>query len=457
MKLTIREVLESTGGTLVAGSPDAKVGGVSTDSRTVRPGDLFFALRGERHDGHRYLSEVFQKGAAAAVVGEQTVEGKNLIRVPDTLRALGDLAGAWRRRFPIRVVAVTGSNGKTTTKDMTASILETSFRVMKTEGNFNNLIGLPLTLFRLEEDRRPDVAVLEMGMNRPGEIDRLAEIASPEVGVITNVARAHLEGLGTIRRIAAAKAELLRRLPRQGTAVLNADDPSFPLLQRASRSSLMTFGKRRGAAVRLLSFRAKGLQGIEFKVSLRGKKVFFKSPILGRQNVSNALAALAVAELYGVPFTLMKKALASFQTGSRRLERLRLSRGIDLVNDCYNANPDSMAASLHLLKEISGRRRVVAVLGEMLELGANARKYHREVGREAGRAGVKLLFAVGPHSKEVLQGARRAGVASAFAFESLEEAIPSIRSALLPGDLVLVKGSRGMQMERVTEELKNAL
>lgn len=446
----------------MSGSPGETISGVSTDSRTLSPGNLFFALRGEKQDGHRHLPEVFQKGAVAAVVDREGLSGPCLIQVEDTLRALGDLAHYWRRRFSLRVVAVTGSNGKTTTKDMTGAILKASYRVHKTEGNFNNLIGLPLTLFRLSEAEPPNLAVLEMGMNRPGEIDRLAEIAEPEIGIITNVARAHLGGLGDLQKVARAKAELLNRLPPQGIAVLNADDPSYPLLKKILRSRLVTFG-RKGKEVRLLKSTSLGLQGISFRASLGGRSVSFRMPLVGLQNVSNALAALAVADQLGVPIREMRRALASFQTGSKRMEVIRLKskgRGIDLVNDTYNANPDSMIAALHSVREVSRtgkkRRRVVAVLGEMLELGDFSRRLHREAGAAAARAGTRLLIAVGDHAGDLVQGAVRAGLSrkSALAFSSLEEALPVLQELLMPGDLVLIKGSRGMRMERVVEALQ---
>jgi UDP-N-acetylmuramoyl-tripeptide--D-alanyl-D-alanine ligase len=456
MKLTIGEIVEATGGQLVQGRRGAVVVGVSTDSRTLKPGEIFFALHGEKHDGHDHLKEVMEKGAGGAVVerdvgaGFEPARTKNLIRVPDTLRALGDLAHAWRKRFDIPVVAVTGSNGKTTTKDMTAAILSEKYRVLKTEGNLNNLIGLPLTLFRLDEEA--EAAVVEIGMNRLGEIDRLAEIAAPQVGVITNVARAHLEGLGSLARVARAKGELLGRLPREGLAVLNRDDPSYPRLKRGVRSRLATFGRRRGATVRLLFSRVEDLRGISFVASVKGKRERIRMPVLGGHNIANALAAIAVGDFLKIPVSKMRKALRSFHTLSKRMEIVPLPKGIDLINDCYNANPDSTAASLAFLKEAGAGRRRVAILGEMLELGSFATRAHREIGMKTARA-ADLLFAVGEHAGEMMKGFRRRG----GVFETVEAAIPEIVKALRPGDLVLIKGSRGMQMERITEALKNVL
>lgn len=439
----------------MTGSGEGVVTGVSTDSRTIRKGELFVALRGERHDGHDHLAEVFGKGASAALVDRPvTTRIRHCVRVKDTLRALGDLAHDWRMRFPVPVVAVTGSNGKTTTKDMIARVLARRFRVLKTEGNFNNLIGLPLTLFRL--GARAEIAVLEMGMNREGEIDRLAAIAEPEVGVITNIARAHLEGLGSLERIVRAKGELLRRLPAKGLAILNADTPRFTQLRKAVRSRLVTFGSAPRATVRLVSCRLRDLKGLDLTVRLHAKDHPFHLPILGRHNAANALAALAVGDHFGIPVAAARKSLSRFQTGSKRMEILRLRRRIDLINDSYNANPDSTAASLEFLEEAGAGRRRVAVLGEMLELGRFSAKAHREVGLRAARSRADLLFAVGDHAEETLRGATMGGLSpkAVAAFGTVAQAIRALRSAVRPGDLVLVKGSRGMRMERISEALQ---
>jgi UDP-N-acetylmuramoyl-tripeptide--D-alanyl-D-alanine ligase len=464
VRLAIGEILQAVGGRLVAGDPDDAATGVSTDSRSLQAGDLFVALKGERHDGHQYLAQVFAKGAAGAIVQEGAEEPnpdfKNLIEVPDTLKALGDLARFWRRRFAIPVVAVTGSNGKTTAKDMIAAVLASKFRVLKTEGNFNNLIGLPLTLFRLAPEH--EMAVVEMGMNRLGEIGRLSEIAEPRVGVVTTVARAHLEGLGGLSNVARAKGELVGRLPGGGLAVLNADadgggrfTPAFARAARERGAAVVTFGLSKTAACRAFRVKSEGLKGVRFAARVKGKTVPFAIGVPGRHNVANALAALAVGDRFGVPASKMRSALARFHGGAKRMETVRLPKGIDVVNDCYNANPDSTEASLRFLKDLGPRRRRVAVLGEMLELGRWAASCHREVGNAAAKAGVKLLFAVGPHAGDLVKGARRAGLSqkASFAFGEVEESLPMIRSLLRPKDVVLVKGSRGMRMERITEGL----
>lgn len=445
---------------------EAVVTGVSTDTRTIQSGDLFIALRGENHDGHDHIAKAFEKGAAAAVVS-RPVLGKNILRVADTLKALGDLAQAWRRRFPIPIVAVTGSNGKTTTKDMTASILATRFKVLKTEGNFNNLIGLPLTLFRLNEEDPVEIAVLEMGMNHPGEIDRLAEIADPEVGVITNVARAHLEGLGGLRQVADAKGELLSRLKEGGTAILNKDDASFAKLRKKVRGPLVTFGRHSEAALRPVNVRSEGLKGSRFDAVFskkyegpsRGRKIPMRLSVTGLHNVPNALAALAVADHFNVPPESAKKALAAFQTSGKRMEHLKLRRGssrIDVINDCYNANPDSMKAALAFLKEAGRGRRKVAVLGEMLELGKKSAALHREIGAAGAEAGISLLMAVGPHASDMARAASKKRKLQSAAFEASDEASTAVPGLLRSGDLVLIKGSRGIKMEKITDSIRAA-
>lgn len=465
MKLTVGEILTATGGRLEAGAlkgfGDGVVTGVSTDTRTVKAGEVFVALKGETHDGHDHVEEAAKKGAAAVLIHREAATGTpHVIRVKDTLSALGDLARYWRRKFPVPVVGVTGSNGKTTAKDLIAAVLGTRYRVLKTEGNFNNLIGLPLTIFRMRGDE--DVAVLEMGMNRPGEIARLGEIAEPTVGVITTVARAHLEGLGKLANVAKAKGELLDRLPAGGLAVLPADNVYFDILAARARkrgACVESFGLKRGSNYRALSSRVEGLRAIAFEAAWEDRRESFRMPVAGRHNALNALAAIAVADHFQVPVPGIKKALAGFRTGAKRMEIVSLSGGVKVINDCYNANPDSTIASLDFLHDLAlwkkkGRR--VAVIGEMLELGAFAKKSHEEVGRRAAQAGVGLLIAVGSHAEEMAAGARRAGLASSrtYALADAEEALPLVKSFLRKGDLVLVKGSRGMKMERITEGLK---
>lgn len=450
----MEEVVKATGGRLISGSPKSAVRGVSTDSRTVRRGGLFFALKGANFDGHDYIDTAFRRGAGGVVVSRLVKgclpgAGHPVIRVSDTLRALGDLASFWRRRFSIPVIAVTGSNGKTTTKEMIAALLEERYRLLKTEGNFNNLIGLPLTLFRLNE--RHEMAVLEMGMNAPGEIRRLTGIALPQVGVVTNVGQAHLEGLKTIRGVARAKGELLEGLPRSGVAFLNSGDPSTPFLKKLSRADVRTFGQK-------VRYESLGLAGQRFTVKLRRRSYPFFLKLLGEGNVSNALAAIAVADYFRVPSGRIQRALRHLKPKSGRMEPLSF-RSWTVLNDAYNANPDSMHQALQVLREL-GRgsgRRLVAILGEMLELGVLASSRHREIGEKAIRSGVDLLIGIGPHAADLRRGALQAGGPKdrIVIFRKGLRSFGPIRSLLKKGDLILVKGSHGMKMERLVENLRD--
>jgi len=456
MRLTIGEALRAMRGRLRMGSPDAVVTGVSADTRGLKKGDLFFALKGGRSDGHRFVPEAVRRGASGVVISRpirlhRRRETPSVIVVRDTLRALGDLAGEWRRRFSIPVVAVTGSNGKTTTKDLIAALLARRRRVLKTEGNFNNLIGLPLTLFRLRKNHQ--IAVLEMGMNVPGEIGRMTEIARPEVGVITNIGRAHLQGLRSLGGVARAKAELLRGLPRSGVAVLNRDDRFYSYLKRQSRCRVLSFGYRPAAAVQGFDTVLRGLKGMEFQARVGRKKGKFSTRLLGFSNATNILAALAVADHCRIPFREMKEGVARFRSASMRMEPLQL-KGMRVLSDVYNANPDSMIGGLNFLAQIHARRRI-AVLGEMLELGRFSSQAHRELGRRAAASGLSLLFAVGPHARRVREGAieGRMSPDRTFAAREIAEILVLLRGSLRRGDLVFVKGSRGMKMERVIKGL----
>lgn len=452
------EVLRATSGKLVAGREGAMMRGVSTDTRTIKRGNLFFALQGERFDGHDYLPLAFRKGAGGAVVMKNLsprFKGKNIARVTDTTRALGDLASFWRRRFSIPVVAVTGSNGKTTTKEMIAQILSEKYPLLKTEGNLNNAIGLPQNLFRL--GRRHKVAVLEMGMNAPGEIRRLVEIASPQVGVITNVGRAHLQGVGSLRDVVRAKGELLEGLPRRdGVAFLNGDSPYLSSLRKMSHVPVVTFGWGKRCHVRGSDFRVHNLRGVSFQVHSGGEAVKFSLPALGSHNVENALAAIAVGRHFGVSWNSLKRALAHFKGLKWRLQVVR-TKHWTILNDGYNANPDSTEKALAFLGQIQARRRV-AILGDMFELGDHASPEHKKIGGIVARTGVDLLVGVGRRGRDLCQGAVRAGFSKdkAFFFPHLNgRSCERIHSLLERGDLVLVKGSRGMHLERLVEALRH--
>jgi UDP-N-acetylmuramoyl-tripeptide--D-alanyl-D-alanine ligase len=426
---------------------DVEVSGWSVDSRTVQPGDLFFALRGPNHDGHAYVGQVFQKGAVAAVTDEE-VEGSGVVlRVEDTLRALQTLARAARQAFPGDVVAVTGSAGKTTTKDVIAEMLRVAMNSAKNEGNLNNHVGLPLSLLRLPEDAQ--VAVLEIGMNHAGEIRELASIAKPNVGVVTNVGYAHIEFFESIDGIAAAKRELIESLPSDGTAVLNADDPRVSKFPFAGRRIL--YGQSAEADVRAEDVEY-SLDGTRFRVG----ETRFSTTLTGRHSVSNLLAGIAVAGIYGIETARLSGVVQKLVPGKMRGERFRhpLREGEVLVyNDCYNSNPDAVRAMLDVLRDTPARRRI-AVLGEMLELGRWAEALHRDVGTYAAEQGIDVLVGIRGAACCTLDAATRAGLraGAAFFFDDPAEAGRYVAAMAQPGDAILFKGSRGVHVERALEE-----
>jgi UDP-N-acetylmuramoyl-tripeptide--D-alanyl-D-alanine ligase len=459
-RFTKDELATATGGHWT-GTPPASVEGVSTDTRTLPEGSLFVALRGERFDGHAFLPEAGARGAAAAVVDDRfdPTEGvagpAGRLVVPDTLRALGAIARLHRSRFQLPVVGVTGSNGKTTTREMIAAVLSTRGKVLKTEGNLNNEVGVPLTLFGL--DASHSAAVVEMGMNHPGEIARLAAIALPQVGVVTLAAPAHLEGLGTVDAVADAKAELYAGLPPGGIVIANADDPRMLKRAQASARRMITFSgsKGRRGDVVVLEIVSSGEDGLRFVLGVGNRELPVHIPgLVGPHNASNAAAAAAAAIALGCTDREITRGLAAVRPVGRRLRLERLPSGVALLDDCYNANPASMSAALATLAGIAGPgRRAVAVLGDMLELGAFEAEAHRALGAEVARSGVKVLAAFGPRSRETAEAARAAGL-DAFHTEDVDALVRWAKAALAPGDALLVKGSRGMKLERLVEALR---
>jgi UDP-N-acetylmuramoyl-tripeptide--D-alanyl-D-alanine ligase len=447
MKFSLRAVADALGVSLPA-NPDAMVRGWSVDSRTLKPGDLFFALRGPVNDGHAHVAEVFEKGAVAAVV-EESAAGGPLLRVDDTLHALQQLATWARREWRGDVVAVTGSAGKTTTKDVIAEMLATEIATAKTQGNLNNHVGLPLSLLRLEETAR--IAVLEMGMNHAGEIRELAAIASPDVGVVTNVGYAHIENFESIEEIAAAKRELVEALGDRGTAVLNADDERVAAFAAGHSGPTILYGQSPSAQVRAEDVEymlGDGSPGVRFRVGA----VRFESALTGRHSVSNLLAGIAVAGVYGLPPERLKERIQQLTPGKMRGEKLR-HNDILIFNDCYNSNPDAVRAMLEVVRDTPARRRI-AVLGEMLELGRWAEPLHRDVGNYAAVCGFDVLVGIRGAACYMVDAVKRAGLTAdaAFFFDDPAEAGRLVRTLAQPGDVILFKGSRGVHVERALEE-----
>jgi UDP-N-acetylmuramoyl-tripeptide--D-alanyl-D-alanine ligase len=441
-----------TGGALPLG-----VTAVGTDSRSLPPGCLFVALRGDRFDGHQFVETAVRAGAVAVVVDTlvQNVSVPQLL-VKDTLRALGDIAHAIRMQQRGPVVGVTGSNGKTTTKELIAAALRSRGPVHKTQGNLNNLIGVPLTIAA-----RPDntwAAVIEMGMNARHEIERLCEIASPDVGVITTVGTAHLEGLGSIENIARAKAELFEKLPAHATAVINIDDPNIVAIAEpfAGNRKKIRFGRAPNADVRLIGAQADTARGTtRVTLDVGGQHVHAEIPLVGAHNAANAAAAIACAYALGVSPHDAAQSLRQTQIPGSRLRILRDvgPHRVSILDDTYNANPQSMIASFATLAQLASKgARRIAVIGDMFELGATAPQLHKEVGEAAAKSGAAWVLALGPNASATAEGAR-AGGARGDAFETVEALNAALDGELKAGDWLAVKGSRGMKMERVVEHV----
>lgn len=459
LHLTLRWVADAAGGRIRTGDPQMPVRTVAIDTRTLQPGDLFVALRGARFDAHEFVAEAFGKGAVAAIV-EAGREGPRydvsgaLVEVDDTTKALQDLGHAVRVASGARVVAITGSAGKTTTKEAIAEFLSVRFRVVKNRGNLNNHIGLPLSLVQLRE--RPDVAVMELGMNHPGEISTLVAIAEPEVRVWTNVGDAHIGYFGSPEAIADAKAEILERAGARHVLVCNADDPRVMSRARRFAGTLVTFGTAPDADVRADTIEDLGIDGMRARVHTRAGERDISTALLGRGNLDNVLAATAVALEFGVALDEIVGAAARLRPADRRGAVRRLRGGIVLIDDSYNSSPAALARALEVVAKETRIARKVAVLGEMLELGEQSMALHRQSGRGAAAAGLGLLVAIGGEAARVLaEAAVEAGMpASAVRHvETSAEAAPTVVADLRPGDLVLVKGSRGTRTDIVADAI----
>ncbi|MGI6406766.1 MAG: UDP-N-acetylmuramoyl-tripeptide--D-alanyl-D-alanine ligase [Syntrophaceticus sp.] len=452
----INDVIKAVRGQLVQGSSNIGINGVSIDSRTIKPGDLFLAFPGERVDGHDFLEQVFDQGAAAAVISHPVnfQSRAALIMVDDPLKALQDLAYYYRQLYNIPVVAVTGSTGKTTTKDLIAGVLEQRFKVLKTSGNYNNEIGLPLTLLQLNHSHQ--IAVLEMAMRGRGQIAALCELSCPQVGVITNIGKTHLELLGSHEAIALAKGELLQALPSDGWAVLCGEDPWQVKLSEMVSGEVIFYGYSDHCTVSASQVVLDNLDGVEFNLSTpAGQRTCFL-PLPGAHNVTNALAAAAVGHRFGLTLQEIAAGLQSASLTGMRLEVKEEKDGVMIIDDSYNASPSSTIAALRLLAE-SGGERTIAVLGDMYELGEETVDGHRQVGKEAVALQIDCLCTVGQLAREIAKGAINAGMDSdlIYVYQEKTEAVSFLRSYLQKGDVVLIKGSRGMKMEEIVAAIQD--
>jgi UDP-N-acetylmuramoyl-tripeptide--D-alanyl-D-alanine ligase len=446
-------------------NPEEPVG-YSIDSRRIRRGELFFAIRGENHDGHQFVGDAIAGGALAAVVSRDWNAGvaapeTKLIRVGDTLSALQSLAASVVNTWRGELIAITGSMGKTTTKDLTAALLAPGGRVIKTVGNLNNAYGLPLSILRMESDgsRASDFefGVFEMGMNHRGELAALASIAPPDLAVVTNVAPVHLEYFSSVDEIAAAKSELVRGVKPGGAAVLNADDDRVARMNSLRGDlEVRTFGIERHADVMALALKAEGVAATRFQLVTPRGSVDARLQLGGRHNVYNALASAAVADLCDIPLDQIADALASFSIPRMRGEVLEFKEDFTVIDDSYNSNPRALVEMTATICGAEGYRRRIVVAGEMLELGPAGPELHREAGRSIASYGVDLLIGIRGLARELVEGARQSGLKPECALfcETPEEAAEVLKREARPGDLILVKGSRGVKTDIVVERMK---
>ena len=460
VSLTAGDIAAAAGGRVISGSVSAPIGRISIDSRTVAAGDFFVAVRGERFDGHAFVARAIDSGAAGALidkveVAEQVPAGTLLIAAGDPTRALQEVARQVRRQSGARVVAITGSAGKTTTKEVCAALLSARYRVFRNKGNLNNHIGLPLSLLELREG--PEAAVVELGMNHPGEIRTLVGIAEPEVRVWTNVGDAHIGFFASADAIADAKAEILDGATKETVLVANGDDPRVMARTGGFAGRMITFGTMPGADVRASNVQMLGLDGVRATVDTPSGPFDLQSPLLGAGNLSNVLAATAVAVEFGIPVDEIAARAAALRPAYHRGELLRLRGGVSVIDDSYNSSPTALKRSLEVLGAARGSERKIAVLGEMLELGEHSELLHSECGRAARAAGVDILITVGgPAAGRLAEEARAAGMSpSDVVFvadrgQAIEEVVARVRA----GDLVLVKGSRGIGLDAVVDRLK---
>lgn len=461
-RLLVSEVLQNTGGIFLKGNAAFQFSRISIDTRTLQPGDVYVALKGARFDGHDFIAEAVKKGAIG-IIGERIPAQLRdsqvafLLEVQDSLPVLQKIAYGYRKKFTIPVVAITGSNGKTTTKELASSILSTMYRTFVTPGNFNNHIGLPLTLLQLE--REHEVVVLELGTSSLGEIDALAKISEPTIGVITCIGQSHLEGLKSVKNVLAAKMELIDNLPAGGVAILNHDDLYLRKVTAELKRQVISFGVHNGATVLAKNSRVDyEKQSLSFVLNYAGEEVPVTVPIVGEHNVSNALAAACVGIALHVPLEKIVHGFRKFHPIAGRMRILHF-RGAWILDDCYNANPDSVQAALVVLTKFSPAQRRIAVIGDMLELGKFSKQKHEEIGKMIGQAGIDMLYTIGLQADVVGRTARRYGLSlqkiRVFEPHAHELLALDLCGFVTKGDVVLVKGSHGLHLEKIVEKMES--
>lgn len=456
----LKEVLEATGGVLISGAPENIFYGISTDSRLINKGNLFIALKGEKYDGHDFVHKASELGAAGVLVHDedkinlgQLNKNVAVIKVSDTLLALGDLAQTWRKKFSIPVIGLTGSSGKTTTKEMMAAIIGQKKNILKTEGNLNNLIGLPQTIFQITNEH--ELVILEMGTNTRGEIKRLTQIAAPDIGLITNIGPAHLAGFGSIEGVCEEKGDLFLNMEQSGMAIINLDDKCLRLIADRWKGKRITFGMGLNADVSVKNTKKNGAKGMCFDLVIGGEQQKVEMKIVGVHHVYNAMAAAAAAWAVGIGYETILEGLAAFRPFSGRMEIINLKNGAHLLDDSYNANPSSVREALITVKDLKNHHRCYVFLGDMLELGAAADEMHRKVGMLMATIGVNALFLQGDFSAVTAAGAMDGGLSAKniYFLSNIQEGMVYLKNHLKKGDWVLVKGSRRMKMEKIVEQI----
>ena len=454
IEMKVEECLRAIGGKNSSGVGDEFFRGVSIDSRTLKKGELFVCIQGDRFDGHNFIKEAQDKQAAAIVLSEESemgrVRGKTpvVIRVKNTLKALQELALFYRKKMPVKVIGITGTNGKSTTKEMTAAITEKKFKTIKTKGNLNNHIGLPLNIFDLS--KTDEIAVMEMGMSAAGEIKRLAEIAKPEIGVVTNISEGHLVHLKTLKKVQAAKGELFDSLSEKETAIVNADDPLVLELAKSVRAKVITYGIYKGADIKAENICPMDREGFKLSVNFSGKNIPMCIPFLGECNIYNALAAIATSWSLGIAPDDIKEGLMAAKLLANRFE-VSEHRGVTIINDSYNANPRSMKEALKILAKYKCKGRRFFIVGEMLELGDLSKPAHKALGVDVAKYSIDYLVTVGDFSSHVAKSAVASGMnkKNTAIASGHECAVAFIKKHSRSGDCLLVKGSRGSKMEEV--------
>jgi UDP-N-acetylmuramoyl-tripeptide--D-alanyl-D-alanine ligase len=458
MKLKAEEIARAVQAQRLDASGSIMPSGYSIDSRSLAAGECFIAIQGPNFDGHEFIGAALRQGAALVIARADTQSpieaGWPVIRVDDTLAALQRLANFTRRKWGKTVVAITGSTGKTTTKEMTSLLLQAHFRIFKSAGNFNNDFGLPLSILKLAEEY--EIAVLELGMSRAGEIQRLSRIAEPNIGVVTNVRPVHLENFRSMQGIALAKRELIESLPADGVAVLNNDDRRVRKFGRMFPGKVLTFGVETAAAYHASEIRSLGLEGQEFRLDHKAQGHKLWLPLIGEHNVHNALPAIAVAHHLGVGFETIRQSLSALKPAAGRGELLRFHDGFAVLNDSYNSNPAAMEAVIAFLKTLTGFKRKILVAGEMLELGPDAEQFHRECGKLAAAAKIDRIVGVRGLAEFITRAAQEQGRLPAETpfFADSAAAGEWLTREVMDGDFVVVKGSRGVRTEKVMEILR---